>query len=324
MVNAARFEDILSAHPFHAILEEQAAVAVAVSGGPDSMALALLLSAWCAKHDKRLHALTVDHGLREEAATESAQVAQWLKGMARHTILEWEGDKPATRLQEEARTARYQLMAEHCVQHNIRALFTAHHQDDQAETVLFRLAKGSGLTGLGGMRHITEYNGLTLLRPLLNTPKQDLISYCESQDQPYFNDPTNTNRDHARPRLRAAKNVLEAEGLTSKRLSTTAQRLQRADTALDKITQAHWKNHAQATKNTVKINLTIAQAPAEIMLRIIIKAIHTLKPNQKHLPRMEKIETLCDALIHDPDFKARTLGGLKFSRDTHVKIEHEF
>jgi tRNA(Ile)-lysidine synthase len=155
--------------------------AVAVSGGPDSMTLAKLLSSWATQNNKTIHALTVDHGLRAESADEAAQVAAWLKNWpnTRHSVLKWEGDKPQNRIQEEARNARYRLMTDYCAGQGISSLFLAHHQDDQAETFLLRLAMGSGLDGLAAMRAVHKTGaGLILLRPFLTLPKERLLATC--------------------------------------------------------------------------------------------------------------------------------------------------
>ena len=169
-------------------------VAVGVSGGPDSMALAWLLSQISKTNpgSPPIHALTVDHGLRTESAAEAAQVGVWVSGWPglTHHVLRWEQGAD-TRIQEEARRARYDLMAEYCRARDIRHLFLAHHMDDQAETVLFRLAKGSGLDGLAGMKPWQERGDIVLLRPLLEIPKERLLETCASESIPFVKDPSN-------------------------------------------------------------------------------------------------------------------------------------
>ena len=163
-------------------------IAVALSGGPDSLALSYMVSKVLpAGHD--LHLLSVDHGLRSESGGEleilSAQVSEW--GV--HHILSWDHDGVESRLQEEARNARYDLMLEHCRAHGISKLFLGHHRDDQAETFLFRLSKGSGLDGLSGMAARQMRGRVELLRPLLTTSKADLIAFCDEHDLSYLSDP---------------------------------------------------------------------------------------------------------------------------------------
>lgn len=317
-MHPAPLNDNLSKPPFAPYLDGATDIAVAVSGGPDSMALIDMLSRWAAQHKPQLtiHALTVDHGLRAESKTEAASITQWLSVYpnVKHIILDWHGEKPTAAIQENARQARYDLMAQYCADHAIKALMTAHHQDDQAETVLFRLAKGSGLTGLCGMQEAFLYNdNLSILRPLLAIAKQDLIAHCAAHDVPFVHDPSNTNDAFARVRLRQSAAILAEEGLSNKRLATTAMRLRRAENALQEMTEALW--HKSANEDTACIVLdaqALKSAPDEIALRLIIKSFHKLRPAQTYLPRMEKIENLCADLQAADTNLTRTLGGLKF------------
>ncbi|HXZ18039.1 MAG TPA: tRNA lysidine(34) synthetase TilS, partial [Roseiarcus sp.] len=128
------------------------ATLIAVSGGPDSTALLLMAAEWAARRGARVFAATVDHGLRPESAAEAAGVALLsAKLSVPHATLVWSGAKPATRLQERAREARYRLLLAHAEKIGADRIATAHHLDDQAETVLFRLLRGSGVSGLKGM-----------------------------------------------------------------------------------------------------------------------------------------------------------------------------
>ena len=150
------------------IPQDDKKIAIALSGGSDSMALLLLLKT----QNIPLHALTVDHHLRPESASEAAQVAAWCNALGvPHTTLHWQHEKIESGLPEKARDARYALMFDWCREHHIQHLFTAHHLDDQIETMLFRLTRGSGLVGLSGMLPLTQRDGIFLHRPLLAFPK---------------------------------------------------------------------------------------------------------------------------------------------------------
>ena len=157
-------------------------VAVAFSGGPDSLALLILAAQWAARSEKRsVLALTVDHGLRPESAEEARICARLAKSLGlRHRVLHWKGAKPLAGIQAAAREARYRLLNEACESANIDALLVAHHLDDQAETFLLRLARGSGVDGLAGMapsRVLLDEDGaghVRLLRPLLDVPRAAL------------------------------------------------------------------------------------------------------------------------------------------------------
>ncbi len=324
-----------------------AALAVAVSGGPDSMALCHALSQ-CA--NRPVHAVTVDHGLRPEAAEEAAEVgrrvAVWphvrpvvlTRNLQKDSLSPWgegrgEGDIESedqyvlspphpnplpegrgftSRVMETARHDRYRLLAGYCAEHGIHDLFTAHHQDDQAETFLFRLAKGSGLDGLGGMRPLHDYNEtLRIIRPFLDVPKSALVAYCEERGIAFVRDPSNENENYARARLRKSQQVLAAEGLTPKRLAVTAKRLARARDALD-FYAGEILAQAKKEKNSDRIVLNfsaVENAPEEIRLRVLAGLMDRIAEKQDYGPRMERLEDLAGRLFNDPRFKRASLGG---------------
>jgi tRNA(Ile)-lysidine synthase len=180
-------------------------VAVAVSGGPDSICLCLLADAWARARGGELSALIVDHGLRPTAAAEARQVADWLRACRiGHHVLRWTGAKPATGIQAAAREARYRLLADWCRAAGVLHLLLAHHLDDQAETVALRQARQSGTDGLAGMAAVREIAGLRLLRPLLGVSKARLLATLELLRQPWLEDPSNVAPGFARSRLRCS------------------------------------------------------------------------------------------------------------------------
>ncbi len=324
------FQELMSAG-FADVVDGKLPVAVGVSGGPDSMALVKLLSEWAESNGgPEIHALIVDHGLRPESKEEAEATTSSLQGLhyVKSNILKWGGEKPEAGLQEEARKARYRLMSEYCENENIRHLFLAHHQDDQAETFLFRLAKGSGLDGLSAMRTRQEIDGVTLCRPLLGIPKARLVVTCDHCGIAYIQDPSNESEDFARVRLRKSMEVLAEEGLSSKRLATTAMRLRRARRALEDMTdKAFMQNLIEKETNRIVLSSSVlAEWPDDIALRVILKAVEMLRPTADYAPRMEKIEALFYDLIDEAPFRKRTLGGLVFERDERkgcVVIEKE-
>ncbi len=294
------------------------AVAVAVSGGPDSMALCHALAS-C--YEGPVHALSVDHGLRAEAAAEAAQVGDWVGVWPRvqHHILTREGSPGHSRIQEQARQDRYALLADYCARTGITHLFTAHHRDDQVETLLFRLAKGSGLDGLAAMRPVTAYDDqLTIIRPLLEADKESLLSYCAAHDIAFVQDPSNDDDRFARARLRRSAGILAAEGLTAKRLAVTAARLGRARDALDHYAATAFAAHLQQKEpGRIVFNLAeLRDEPAETRLRVLLRAVDRLGGGAGgYGPRREKMENLATVLFTAADFKTRSLGGCLFSRD---------
>jgi tRNA(Ile)-lysidine synthase len=179
-------------------------IAVAVSGGPDSMALVLLMDVWAKSRGGSVLGLTVDHGLRAAAAAEAAAVGTFLaaRGIA-HAILPWTGDKPKSKIQQAARDARYRLLIEACAARGILHLAFAHHADDQAETVLFRRDRGTGEAGLAGMPAQRSLGPVRLIRPVLGWSKPVLIAVCQAAGQEFFDDPSNRSIAFARTGLRA-------------------------------------------------------------------------------------------------------------------------
>lgn len=306
-------------------------LAAGVSGGPDSMALLWLLSSWASERGGIVHALIVDHGLRPESAAEAAEVCARVKDwpQVRPVILRWEGEKPQTRILEEARAARYALMEEYMRSRGLRHLLVAHHQDDQAETFLLRLCAGSGLDGLTGMGAVQEKEGgILLMRPLLSYTKDDLIRICDESKIPYVLDPTNQNDSYARPRLRAARDVLEEEGLSAKRLCVTAARLSRARDALDGLTNTLWEEALREEgpgKIVFDFNV-VGRGHEELVLRLCLKAAARLSPARRYAPRLERMEELVARLLRDNGFKSATLGGCLFAlarKNAILSIETE-
>lgn len=183
--------------------EKQPKLAVAVSGGPDSLALTLLGSRWAKSLGGRVIGLTVDHDLRACSAEEADQTGRWLKSYGiDHHVLKWEGEKPSTGLPKQARQARYDRLQRWCSQVGILHLLVAHHKQDQAETVALRLTRKSGPDGLAGMAAIREFQDLRLLRPLLGINKKRLTATLDRMGQHWIDDPSNRNLAFTRNRIR--------------------------------------------------------------------------------------------------------------------------
>lgn len=302
-------------------------VAVGVSGGPDSMALCYLLSRWAEmRGDLRVHAISVDHGLRLEAAQEVVRVAEIVRDwpcITHHALIWAHEDVPESRVQERARAARYALMGELMARINVRDLFLGHHMDDQAETFLFRLAKGSGIDGLGGMRLRQPFSlrgeGLedgVLCRPLLDIPKACLVETCEQNSISYVCDPTNDSSSYARGRMRQSMAVLAEEGLTKERLCTTAYRFDRAQNALNDFTELSYKNIV-LEKNTDQIVfkfLGLESCAEEVGVRVLIRGVYELCPPDTYGVRLSRFESLYYDLVSARPFRRRTLGGVIITR----------
>jgi tRNA(Ile)-lysidine synthase len=212
------------------------AIILAVSGGPDSVALMWLAARWRGKGKRgpRLMAVTVDHGLRPEAAREAREVKELARSLdLPHRTLRWTGPKPKTGLPAAARDARYRLLAQAARAFGATHILTAHTRDDQAETLLMRMARGSGLAGLAAMARQSEREGVVLARPFLQISKSQLVATLTKAKLGFAVDPSNRDLSFTRPRFRALMPALAAEGCDSRNLARLASRLARANAALE-------------------------------------------------------------------------------------------
>ncbi|NPV24371.1 tRNA lysidine(34) synthetase TilS [Bradyrhizobium aeschynomenes] len=282
------------------------ALVLAVSGGPDSMALMWLAARWCgARADgPRLVAVTVDHGLRPEARREAQMVKQIARqlGLA-HRTLRWRDEKPAAGLPEAARRARYRLLAAAARRAGASHVVTAHTRDDQAETVLMRLLRGSGIVGLAAMAAVSERDGMLLARPLLALPKARLVATLRSAGVVFADDPTNRDLAYTRPRLRALMPALAAEGGDARTLATLAARLGRANAAIELMVDDAEKDLALLAAGSRAVRPDHGQMfeprafvalPAEIRLRLLMRAINRV--GTEGPVELGKAEALLDRL----------------------------
>lgn len=277
-------------------------VAAAVSGGPDSLALAVLLRDWLAPRGGRLTVLTVDHGLRSESVAEAAGVGREMErlGIA-HRVLHWDGARapknPGASRQASARAARYRLLLEACESAGIFHLALAHHLEDQAETFLLRLGRGSGLDGLAAMAPVSETSGLRLLRPLLDLPKARLQATLAARRLAWVEDPSNDDRAYARVRLRRLLPELAGEGMTPARLGTASQHLGRARVALESDVAALLARAARPDPAGF-LDLdpaVLAGASQEVSLRALARCLMAVG-GRDYTPRLERLERLHAAL----------------------------
>jgi len=295
--------------PF-APFEPKPHLAVACSGGADSLALTLLAASWAKSFGGHVTALIVDHRLRPESAAEATQVASWLavRGIARE-ILTRDGAPLASDVQAAARAARYALLEAWCEQAAVLHLLTAHHLDDQAETFLLRLARGSGLDGLAAASAVVERGFGRILRPLLPVPHARLVARLVAERQDWVEDPSNRDLHYARSRLRAVAGVLADTGLEAGRLAATAAQLARARVALEDdlvalLARAAWLHPAGFAWLDPP---AIAAASEEVGLRALAAVIATVAGIQ-YPPRFDGIERFYREL-RGGLAATRTLGG---------------
>jgi tRNA(Ile)-lysidine synthase len=287
-ISAARIDALFQ--PF----ERAGALLLAVSGGPDSTALMLMAARWAAAAGRpRVEVATVDHAMRDGSRGEAESVAALARRLGlRHHLIAWRGAKPRSRIQERARDARYQLLGLCAQEIGADFLLTAHHADDQAETVLFRLVRGSGIGGLGGMPSAAAKDHVTLARPLLGLRKTELIAFCEARGETYARDPSNADPRFARTHLRELADLLAAEGLGVNeitRLSRRAARMEEAIVAQAKAAAARlgW-SQAQTTRDA----RALLDEPQEIVQRLLIAEIARVAGKAPRQIRLDAIEAL--------------------------------
>lgn len=286
------------------LFEPRPELAVAVSGGADSLCLALLASAWVQQRGGSVTALIVDHGLRPESAREAATVVAWLRARAiAAAVLRWEGAKPASGVQAAARAARYRLLADWCRDAGILHLLLAHHRDDQVETAVLREARGSGPDGLAAMSAIVEHADHRVLRPLLAVPGARLRATLRSLGQDWIEDPSNRNPAFARVRVRAALAGASQPwspdaGRSRKATEAAVARLLAQSVA---IHPAGWAAiAAEAWK----------AAPRDLARRALMRVLLTVGGGA-YPPRRERLEPVLDALLQGRLGRGRTLAGCR-------------
>ncbi|WP_246731724.1 tRNA lysidine(34) synthetase TilS [Methylocapsa sp. S129] len=291
-ISPARIDELFA--PFanaHSLL-------LAVSGGPDSTALLMMAALWAkGARRPRVEVATVDHAMRAGSREEAEAVGALSRRLGlTHHLLQWRGPKPRSRIQERAREARYQLLGA-CAR-EIRAdfLVTAHHADDQAETVLFRLIRGSGIGGLRGMESVAAKGRLTLARPLLGLRKAELVAFCQAGGEEYARDPSNADPRFARTHLRQLADLLAAEGLGVDEIARLSRRAARMEAAVAIQAQAAaerlgWTN-AQPTRDAK----ALLDEPQEIVQRLLTAEIARIAGKEPRQIRLDAIETLAQAL----------------------------
>ena len=286
---------------------------IAVSGGPDSLALYFLAKEYAKKNDYIFSVITVDHRLRENSSKE----ADWLKKLFKkdkvnHYVLRWNGIKPRSNLMALARNKRYELINKKCVELGAKYLLTAHHLDDQIETFFMRLVRGSGIKGLASIARKSKMQNIILVRPLLAYSKKSLIKVLAEKKQSYIEDPTNKNLSFDRIRYRKIISSLINEGIDKNRLEKLISNLSQANFAVDYSSKIELKNclsqnrygHIQIKKDF------FFKLPKEIQFRIINFLILNYS-NKRKVVRSASILKLL-ANFSKSDFYNQTLNKIVF------------
>jgi len=297
-------------------------LALAVSGGPDSTGLMALVARWASGNPRApsVSVLTVDHGLRPESAGEAELVCRQAGRLGLPCrVLRWRGEKPASGIQQAAREARYRLMGEWCAEHGA-ALVTAHTLEDQAETFLMRLARGSGVDGLSSMAAVSRTGGGTpLLRPCLGVSGRRLAATARAAGLEWVNDPSNRDTSYERVRMRKLLPLLAEHGLSAEAMALSASRLGRARGALEKAADefvaAHVTCHPQGW-GEVEL-AALLEAPEEVRLRVLARMARAFGGGGRQ--SLAALEGLSQWLTGGKG-RARTLSGARFARRRHALI----
>ncbi|MEC7143896.1 MAG: tRNA lysidine(34) synthetase TilS [Pseudomonadota bacterium] len=285
---------------------------VAISGGPDSLALAAFTKALSYEKKYKFHYTLIDHRIRKKSSLEAKAVKNLLKKHDMKLDIILNKEKILRNIQSQARLVRYKLLAKHSLKKKTKIVLTAHNLEDQVETFFIRLSRGSGLTGLSAMNKLTKINHrLYLFRPLLNTKKEVLTKISKISFNKYFKDPSNKNKKYLRTKIRSLKKPLMESGINYDQIIKSINNLASSKATLDNYFQRTLSEVVKKEKDLVKINLEKFNLQNyEIKMMIINESIKILKKNYYN-PRSKKVKNLLEN-IGDKEFKKATLAGCLF------------
>ena len=292
-------------------------LAVAVSGGPDSLALAYLAKCYSLKNKIKIKYYIVNHKLRKESSLEAETVKKILKKIdIQCKILSWNGKKPSKNIQARARNKRYALLASECKKNDIKHLLLGHHLNDVFENFLIRIVRGSGLNGLTSFSKNSKYRdqNLNILRPLLNLEKKDLLHVSKEVFNFFIKDPSNTNENYKRTRIRNLLYSLEKEGLDIKKLKLTINNLKDSNKSIKFYVDKNLEKNSVflKKKNVYILNHNFFDQSHEIIFRSLTKIIQEL--GKKYYPTRGKSINELIKRISNKSFTKVTLGGCFIDR----------
>eukprot|EP00741_Cyanophora_paradoxa_P022522 tig00021464_g21748.t1 len=319
-------------------------VAVAVSGGSDSMALCLLAHKWARENRVRIRAVTVDHGLRPESSAEAARVRDWMRsrGIPHDTLtVSWPGGPPSTaRMLKAAREKRYDMLRDFCLANRIRFLLTGHQIEDQAETLVLRFSRASGVDGLACMSPVTSLaDSVKLLRPILDETKGDLQNVCSEGGQEWIEDPSNGNQAFYRARVRHTLSTIDSRGLADSLGRESSVQLASSSVVQQFATTAH---HMQLHRDALNEKATeflktscrvfpkygyaffnageeFRNLPQSVGMRVLTRVLLNIGGMQ-YAPDTDQVSRLLQRICDEGGLNSgTTLGGCKLQSFTKVK-----
>jgi len=285
---------------------------IAVSGGPDSLALVALTKAYSNIKKTKFKYVLVDHNIRKNSAQEAKQVKNLLSSNKINLNIILNKKKITKNIQSLARNTRYKILSNYCRKNKINTLLTAHNLEDQVETFFIRLSRGSGLKGLSSMSYLSKIdNKINLYRPLLDTKKKILIKITKTVFGKYFKDPSNKDLKYLRTKVRNLKKPLEKSGIEYEQIIKSINNLASSKATLDDYLKKIFKDIIKKKRKEILLNLKkFREYNKEIKIALINESIRRLK-NNYYSPRSKKVENLIKNL-ENRNFKKSTLGGCIF------------
>ena len=285
---------------------------VAVSGGPDSLALAALTKAYSFCNKKKFYYVLVDHNIRKNSRLEAQRVKKLLKKKSINLKILLNKKKITKNIQAEARNIRYDILTSYCKKNNVKTLLTAHNLEDQVETFFIRLSRGSGLKGLSAMNSYSKIkSNIILFRPLLDVKKKFLLKISKTVFGKYFIDSSNKNEKYLRTKIRSLKKPIEKSGIKYEQIFKSIQNLSSSKITLDKYFKKSFKELIRKNNSEILVNLKkYNNLSKDLKIALINESIKKLKNNYYDL-RFRKVDNLIKSL-DKRDFKKTTLGGCIF------------
>ena len=290
------------------------AFVVAVSGGPDSLALAALTKLYSFKNSKKFYYVLINHNIRKNSGVEANKVKTLLSKFGIKLNIINNKKKITKNIQGEARKIRYDILINFCKKKKINTIITGHNLEDQVETFFIRLSRGSGLTGLSSMRTLSRLKqGLYLYRPLLETKKKYLVKISKKIFKKYFKDPSNFNKKYLRTKIRNLKSPLKKSGIEYDQIVRSIKNLDSSRITIDEYVKKTIKEIVTKSGNEVLIDLTkFKKMNYDIKISVINDAIKKIKKNYYN-PRSKKVINLIKN-VENKKFVKSTLGGCVFSK----------
>ena len=295
---------------------------VAVSGGPDSLALVFFSKIYSIKKSLKVKYFLVDHKLRNNSSVEALFVKNLLKDFSVDLdILKWNGKKPKNNIQSLARKKRYNLLINQSKKFKINHILFGHHEDDVYENFFIRLLRGSGLKGIVSLDKTTLINNVNILRPLINVEKKDLIYISKKMFNKYVEDPSNEDEIFKRVRIRNLIKNLESEGLDKSKFKLSINNLKSVDQSIQFFCEKNLRENSIISHNKVVLKEEFFNSPQEVLFRSFSKILQLV--GKKYFPpRGKKIANILENLESKTTFKS-TLGNCVIKKINRTVIVHK-